>query len=492
MHVPINLFEFEKYSWESSNELKDITNKDKFSDDLEKSLEKIWADRKRFIPSDSLYYQSSSKKQRFIDFKKKEIVPRNWIGTIHLRSHDEEYVVNLLPKIFYTENHDYTIQETENIFAHILWWLSGSEKQRYSTMQSSLGALKSDFLEIFVWIFSSYTLEILSTTSYNFYETVNDEIETIKGQINFNKYVQNYSTGKRHKLPCIFDSLQYDNLFNRIVKYVSTILKDFTKNYQTKRNLEEILYILDEVEFSCVSAEDCDKVTLNPIYTEFRTILDNCRMFLSSLSVYKWKDDFSLFALIIPSEKLFENFIFSTLKNNAQLPIKSVSRTRPGRTYLAKQFPSLVANRFSMINDIVVGLEDKSYILFDTKYKKIFNLKEESEEWDEKYNISQTDIYQMVSYAVGSGISDIGLIYPELPFSPKNSELPVYEIEDDFTENTTIRIHPFKVNIVHDKILNFKIDEKLENIFKETNTNLIAELNEIITKIKNYNSSSSN
>jgi 5-methylcytosine-specific restriction endonuclease McrBC regulatory subunit McrC len=50
-------------------------------------------------------------------------------------------------------------------------------------------------------------------------------------------------------------------------------------------------------------------------FTEFKTILDNCRLFLASLSVYKWKDDYSVFALLIPSEKLFENFIFGMFRN---------------------------------------------------------------------------------------------------------------------------------------------------------------------------------
>jgi 5-methylcytosine-specific restriction enzyme subunit McrC len=486
MAIPINLFEFVKYSWDSSDELKNISSKKSFSDDLERTLDNIWADRKKFVPSENLFYESSSKKQRFFDFRKNELVPRNWIGTIHIRSNSEEYAINLLPKIFYKENHKYTNKETDSIFAHILWWLSGSEKQNYSTTESSLGAMESDFLEVLVYIFSSYTLDILSVSSYNYYDTVNEELETVKGQIDFNKYVQNYAVGNRHKLPCVFDSFQYDNQFNRIVKYVSTILKDFTKNKQTKRNLEEILFILDEVEYTTTRPEDCDKVVLNPIYTEFKTILDNCKMFLSSLSIYKWKDEYSVFALLIPSEKLFENFIFSSLRQNAIPQISNVSRTRPGRTHLVRQAPSLIANRYSMINDIVVKLQDKSYILFDTKYKKIYNTKlQEEEDIDPVYNISQADIYQMVSYAVGSGISDIGLIYPALPFEPQKNKLPVYEIQDEFTNDTVIRIHPFKVDIVHSDGLELEVSGKLENLFESANQKLVKQLNDSVKAIKN-------
>ena len=486
MDITINLFEFVKYFWDSSEELKFISDKKTFSDDLERVLDNIWAERKRFIPSENLHYESSSKKQRFIDFRKNEIVPRNWIGTIHFRSNDEEYAINLLPKIFHKENHNYTTKETDSIFAHILWWLSGSEKQNYSPMESTLGALESDFLEILVFMFSSYTLEILSVSSYNYYDIVNEELETVKGQIDFNRYVHNYAIGNRHKLPCVFDSFQYDNNFNRIVKYVSTILKDFTKNKQTSRNLEEILFILDEVEYTTTAPEDCDKVVLNPIYTEYKTILDNCKMFLSSLSIYKWKDDYSVFALLIPSEKLFENFIFSILKQNPIPEISNVSRSRPGRTHLVRQAPSMVANRYSMINDIVVKLEDKSYILFDTKYKKIYNTKiQEEEDIDPVFNISQADIYQMVSYAVGSGISDIGLIYPALPFEPQKNDLPIYEILDEFTNDTLIRIHPFKVDLVHSDGLALDVSGKLEILFNSANEKLVMQLNDSVKKIKN-------
>jgi hypothetical protein len=89
MARPINLFEFVKYSWDSSDELKIISAKNNFSDDLERVLDNIWAERRRFIPSEDLYYESSSNKQRFIDFRKNEIVPRNWIGTINVISNHQ-------------------------------------------------------------------------------------------------------------------------------------------------------------------------------------------------------------------------------------------------------------------------------------------------------------------------------------------------------------------------------------------------------------------
>jgi 5-methylcytosine-specific restriction endonuclease McrBC regulatory subunit McrC len=212
--------------------------------------------------------------------------------------------------------------------------------------------------------------------------------------------------------------------------------------------------------------------------------LDNCKLFLSSLSVYKWKDDYSVFALLIPSEKLFENFIFSILKNNQRDQIKKVSRTRPGRAYLAKQLPD--TNRFKMLSDIVLKLATNDYLIFDTKYKKIYNSNIDDDELDPVYNISQSDIYQMVSYAIGSGVSNIGLIYPSLPDEDKNKELPIYEISDELSDGKLIRIFPFKVDIIHNEGLSFEEKGKLEDIFEETREKLILQLHTAVEKINNF------
>jgi 5-methylcytosine-specific restriction enzyme subunit McrC len=487
----INLFEFVKYPWEIS------PDRNKLSDDLEKVLDKIWADRKRFIPLDSLYYKSSSNKQRFIDFRKNEIVPRNWIGAIHLRSNNDEYVFNLLPKIFYKEDHALTTKEIDSIFAHVIWWLSVSDKQDYSSMESSLGAIKSDFLEILVWIFSSYTLDVLSTTSYNYYETINEDIETVKGGIDFNKYAQNFARGEKQKLACVYDSFQYDNQFNRIVKYVSSVLKNFTKNPQTKRNLEEILFILDEVELSIVSVEDCDKVDLNPIYTEFRTILDNCRMFLSSLSVYKWKDDYNVFALLIPSEILFEKFIFSILKSID----RSINNVQDVMASKIGAFARIIHNNnqtgeLKFKNDIVISFKNCLPIILDCKYKLINYLDKSATEFEQRYKVSQADVYQMASYAIRSKVYNIGLLFPISVEDDLLSDFDFhYEIDDEFVinpEQKTIKIKPYKVNIIHEDVLNINLNDSLENIFKNTKNNIINRLNVILIDLMHKFNSASN
>lgn len=486
----INLFEFSGISWEKMDELNIIPRlkQDSFAESLESVLDLIWNDRHKYVPEEYQFYKSVSKSQRFIDLGRTNLTSRNWIGTIHFRTDSEEYTINLLPKIFYIQGHNYPENEIRAVMAHILWWLSGTEKQFYTSTTSNLEGIECDFLEILVYLFSSYTLDVFSSRSYHYYSTLSENLQTVRGHIDINHYIRNYSNGNHHLIPCVYDSFQLDNLFNRIVKFVAGMLKGFTRNPLSRRNFEEILFILDDVEAVEIKSEDCDKVRLNPIYEEFRIILDNCKLFLSSLSAYKWKDDYNVFALLIPSEKLFENFIFSILRKYALPDFREVSRNRPGRTYLVRQVPDNRLGRFKMINDIVIRFSDNKSIILDTKYKKISSdIDDNTDESD--YNsslmISQTDIYQMVSYAIGSNISEIGLIFPQYIQYSQPEKLH-FEIDDELAGGITIRIYPCKVDIIHKDGLGLMIDSSLKNIFKSTEEQLANQLLELIRKMKEF------
>ena len=74
----------------------------------------------------------------------------------------------------------------------------------------------------------------------------------------------------------------------------------------------------------------------------------------------------------------------------------------------------------------------------------------------------------MVSYAVGSGVDRIALIYPSLINDKEFEELPVYEIMDEFNKDTLIKIYPFKVNIIHEEKLSISSKGRLEKIFENS------------------------
>ena len=195
----INLFEYQnKVAYQGS------------FDDLEEFLDDIWKNREK----NSFYYQNEtnfSDSQRFIEFihKTSEIKSNKYVGVIHF----DGKKINLLPKIFYNSETDYSTNEIHHIQNHILWWLSYCSKIKFPNYQTTLGSAKSDFFEILIYLFSKYTRELLNSSIYLQYEEINKELHFIKGRLNINDYIsENVSKGRWHKLNCTYDEI------NRITK----------------------------------------------------------------------------------------------------------------------------------------------------------------------------------------------------------------------------------------------------------------------------------
>ena len=188
------------------------------------------------------------------------------------------------------------LNEVNQIQNHILWWLSYCRKIKFPNYQASLGSAKSDFFEVLIYLFSKYTRELLNSSIYQQYEEVNRELSFIKGRLNTNEYInENLSKGKWHKLNCTYDAFVFDNEFNRIIKYVTTLLFNATSSQDNKKNLREILFILDEVSDERATAEQCSRISFNPMFGEFETVRDYCQLFLTNCISFDYKNDLKLF-----------------------------------------------------------------------------------------------------------------------------------------------------------------------------------------------------
>ena len=262
----INLFEYQNK----------VAFPEEHIDNLEVFLDAIWTKREK-----SSYYNEDENReevQHFIQFlhKNKELKSNKFVGVIHF----ENQTINLLPKIFY-KGTDATSNEVKLINAHILWWLSYCRKLRFPSYLSGLNSQQADFFEILIYLFSKYTKELLNSTVYQKYIEVENELSFVKGSINFSEYInQNLARGRNHKVNCRYDSFEMDNPFNQCVKSVTRLLLTATKDQQNKRNLNDILFLLDEVSDVIISSEECKRIQFNPMFTDFETVRDYCFLFL--------------------------------------------------------------------------------------------------------------------------------------------------------------------------------------------------------------------
>lgn len=471
MGNPVNLFEYQ--------------NKESLSSkvSLLNFLNKIWEEREKTI-----YFRNQPKEddeieteadrdddiksqQQFISVFGNTIKARNYVGVIHF----EGVTYNLLPKIFY-DGYNKKLEEEKNktkeqepikeylneIQKNILWWLGYSKRLKFPKLQSNFNKIKADsFFEILIYLFSNFTRELLTRQIYQNYTEIDRELSFMKGRINMNAYIKdNLCTGNWAKISCTYDSFEIDNQLNRIIKYVAKLLLSHTQ--RSKQALREIIFTLDEVTDLQITAADCEKVKINPLFTEMQTVLDYCKLFLTNSMVFTWKNDLKVFAFLIPMEKIFEEFIFefierhqSEIFNGEKYKVKS----QASEYYLASLKKDDDANIYQLKNDILITNKKENTFIIDTKYKLAYY---------KDFKPSQSDMYQMVSYAIRQKCNQVKLFYPK---SDDKSDVidckqQHYVVKDEFAEKfIDIKVYQLPI-IATDFPENKSYEKPLKDVLK--------------------------
>lgn len=433
-------------------------------ENLEVFLGDIWNKREK-----SNYYTEEENReevQRFLQFfhKTNELKSNKFVGVIHY----QKQTINLLPKIFYN-NQDVTESGVKITNAHILWWLSYCRKLKFPNYLSGINTEKADFFEILIYLFSKYTKELLSSSIYQKYVEVESELNFVKGRINFNTYIkENLARGKNHKVNCTYDTFEIDNEFNQCIKYVSNLLMSVSKDYQNKRNLSDILFFLDEVSDVQISSEKCKRIQFNPMFSSFETVRDYCVLFLENSISFNYKNDLKLFAFLLPMEYVFEDFIYGFIEKEIEIVNPKGQATG---TYLDE------AQNFGLKPDLILDFGYKR-IIADTKYKLVYY-----DNLDPKKGISQSDLYQMLAYAVRFGIQEIKLFYPNTVAIDLQSEIATIEIKDTLANEKQINITAYQLPIIDKSITNktLKEHDKLLDCFEGLRKVLKRRFEEIFT-----------
>jgi len=438
----VNLFEWRQASF--------IEHKDSIHA-FRNYLAGVWQNRARYLegddaPSEEEIQEEKIQKQRFFDFTfDGKISARNYVGVVQF----EGIRIEVYPKIFAGKEEVNESQWQLNL----LFWLSYCRKIRFPFSFADVSKMQfDDFLELLIYIFANYTSEILANQPFQAYQTVEEELPFLKGSLSFDIYTKhNLSTGNWQHFYCTHQPFEYDNQFNRIVKYVTRRLLGLSGNYFNQERLSEILFLLDEVsDFPC-TASDCDQVKLNPLYEDHQHILALCRLFLSNQVMDMESDESKNFCFLVPMEYVFEEFLFGFISNHwPQLNIRSQSTD-----YLSTNKSRAV---FQIRNDMYI----KEKLIIDTKYK----IRHPGN--DGKEGVSQNDLYQMVSYAIRRNCKEVLLIYP---LCNKDSSPAQFDIPSKMY-SVPIKIH------IHDLDITFQDIRSAIETIKERITHINYLFNE--------------
>jgi len=418
------------------------------------SLKSIWRQRNFGNLTDELEENETDKNyQPFLRFSNNEIRANNFVGFIQTAND----LVEIYPKVF----RNCKAKDKNDMLRHIFFWFNYCRKWKFPFSQAQLDRISIDeFPELIINLIANQFLEVVSNQPLTMYQPVEEAMQTPRGSINFKRYIANSLVrGNFQNIECDYEPFLFDNKVNRVIKYCSRLLLNQTKFAENIQMLQEVVFILDEVEDIPCNSYDVENIALNSFFDEYNKVLDSCKLILNQQLYSSNTYDLSQWCLLFPMEYIFEDFVAGFLEQHFSKDW--YVKYQKSDEYLATN--DLGRKVFNMQHDIfLTSKHSGKIIIVDTKYKlRSTNFKD-----DPKKDIAQTDLYQMTSYAFRRGCTNIFLLYPNI--REVMSEPDIFDISSGFNPNDKIKVTAMEIPFwTADKLDTEILEYKLEQILKE-------------------------
>lgn len=420
------------------------------------SLKSIWRQQNFTGLTEELEENETDKNyQPFLRFSNNEIRANNYIGFIQTPND----LVEIYPKVF----RNYPEKDKNDMLRHIFFWFNYCRKWKFPFSQAQLDSISIDeFPELIINLIANQFLEAVSNQPLTMYQPVEEVMQTPRGSINFKRYIANsLVSGNFQNIECDYEPFLFDNKVNRVIKYCSRLLMNQTRFSENLQMLQEVVFILDEVEDIPCNSYEVENITLNSFFDEYNKVLDSCKLILNQQLYSSNTYDLSQWSLLFPMEYVFEDFVAGFLEQ--RFSKDWYVKYQKSDEYLATN--DLGRKVFNMQHDIfLISKHSGKKIIIDTKYKlRSANFKD-----DPKKNIAQVDLYQMTSYAFRRGCTDIFLLYPNL--TDDLNEPDIFEISSGFNADEKIKITAMEIPFWRTENLDVTILEN--NLFTTLKTEL--------------------
>ena len=394
--------------------------------DLSRYLDEVWQSRMLF-DKDSMQ-EGQSTQQPFLTFTqdlksgRPVIKAGKYVGFIQF----EGITIQIIPKLFGPE-------QADKGFTHLIWWLSYCQRVRFpfTDLMSDVNSIK-DFPEALISYFARFAHQQVSSLPYHQYEETTETLPFLRGCLNSQQYVNNsLSRGNWHQLVCDYEPFTFNNRLNQIIKYVARKLTHICRFPDTHRNLEKLIFILDEVDDMSATIQDCDSLHLNQFYQEYESCLAMCRFFLADSYLTRADTDQVHLCFLVPMDYVYEDFIAGVIEQHFTAYFKKI--TTQATKWLTEE------KVFQIRNDILLTYPSESRVIADTKYKV-------REYINRKAGISQTDLYQVVSYGLRQNTQQILLLYPT-PYGKQPTPIQELTVTSKLMDNRRIHIQAVDLTI---------------------------------------------
>lgn len=291
------------------------------------------------------------------------------------------------------------------------------------------------------WIFGQFLKELESLIKRGLrfdYRRIEEESKFVRGSLMLTKQ-QRQPHGKQHIFHIEHDIFTADRLENRLLKSALNIVLSSCKSGTNWRLANELSHLMSQIPEEQAPLMSLSKWSSNKLMQAYDKVYPWCSIILEGLNPNFQKGAHKGISLLFPMETLFEKYVESSLP--AMLTGRARLRAQASSKYLLRHKPAAHSSEsmmFQLKPDLVLERESSRQVL-DTKWKLLDQNKSDTKE---KYNISQSDLYQLFAYGHGyqKGIGHMMLIYPK--HDRFDVPLPVFR----FTGDLFLWVVPFCLN----------------------------------------------
>ncbi|MFD0960587.1 McrC family protein [Paenibacillus chungangensis] len=410
------------------------------------SLEPLWGSQNFLLRADDRLLL-----QRYVGF----------VSTPNLR-------LQILPKLFRDQAHENEEGTSVAMLFRLLHY-SGFLAVRELPSSQLMASFQHDMLELFIHLFLVRFLGVFERHVHRHYEDKTDNVQFVKGKILFQQSLErNY--GLRHLHMVAYQEFTEDTLLNQVLKSVMILIGKKTSHADNKKKLAQALTYLEDVRIIRLSSQAFDAVRFNRMNEAYRPVLNMARMFYTNAQPGMRAGDDQVFSFLVPLNRLFEQFV-NKLLNRALANIYKVQYQE--QAYLDRQ-----SKRFVVKPDFVLrgingknnAIHEAASIVADAKYKNPITPSGELKP-------TESDLYQMMAYALKFQVSTLLLIYPKFVSEPNvKAQTATYRID---AGERDVSLHLLQLDLLESKM------EELERRLREQilGLELNMEMNEIRTVV---------
>ena len=301
------------------------------------------------------------------------------------------------------------------------------------TSDAELLATRMPLLEIFINQFLLSVQTIVKRGLRSDYVGTQENLPALRGKTLISQHIR-LNTFRRDRFFTEHELFTANRPENRLLHTSLHKVLTMTRSQANQRLARELCFVFDEVPESSNILRDIENIRLDRGMNYYEHALEWAKLILSGLSPLTGTGTNQAPSLLFPMEALFEAYVEKHLRK--QLNTGYILKAQARSKYLVMHQNQ---NWFQLKPDLLIkDLKNQNVLVLDTKWKLLDATKNNSRE---KYQLSQSDFYQLFAYGhqylLGKG--DVILVFPKTDVF--NKPLQVFNFTD--TGNYRLWVLPF-------------------------------------------------